>query len=205
MPLRRTVNIILGRVYDQKLIKTTLSKNLLKKLILDACQKTAFTFNNFIYQQKDGVSMGASLGSILANIIMTECEEVIVYNLVKEGTIKSYVRYVDDTLLLVKRQDIDKVSKAFNGFHKNLKFTVDRFQNKTAHFFDLEICPNGLTIFRKNTHTGWYINMDSFTLWKWKTAWIRSLADRAKKVCSKENLPKELELIKKFAFLERLP
>ena len=103
--------------------------------------------------------MGASLGSILANIIMTECEEVIVYNLVKEGTIKSYVRYVDDTLLLVKRQDIDKVSKAFNGFHKNLKFTVDRFQNKTAHFFDLEICPNGLTIFRKNTP------LDSILIW----------------------------------------
>ena len=41
--------------------------------------------------------------------------------------------------------------------------------------------------------------MDFFTLWKWKTASIISHADRAKKVCSKENLPKELQLIKKFA------
>ena len=41
--------------------------------------------------------------------------------------------------------------------------------------------------------------MDSFTLWKWKATWIRSLADRAKKICSKENLPKELQSIKKFA------
>ena len=41
--------------------------------------------------------------------------------------------------------------------------------------------------------------MDSFTLWKRKTPWIRSLADRAKKICSKENLPKELQSIKKFA------
>ena len=70
-----------------------------------------------------------------------------------------------------------QVLKAFNGFGKNLKFTVDKFENETPHFLDLEICPNGLTIFRKNTHTGQYINMDSFTLWKWKTAWIRSLAD----------------------------
>ena len=59
-----------------------------------------------IYEQKDDVSMGASLGPVLANIIMTECEKVIVDNLVKEGTIKFYVRYVDGTLLLVKRQDI---------------------------------------------------------------------------------------------------
>ena len=88
---------------------------------------------------------------------------------------------------------------------KNRKFTVDRFKNETPHFLDLEICPNGLTFFRKNTLTGQYINMDSFTLRKWKAAWIRSLADRAKKVCSEENLPKELQLIKKFASWNSYP
>ena len=46
-----------------------------------------FTFNNIIYEQKDGVSMGTSLGLVLANIIKMECEKVIVDNLVKEGTI----------------------------------------------------------------------------------------------------------------------
>ena len=45
--------------------------------------------------------------------------------------------------LLVKRQDIGKALKAFNGFDQNLKFTVDRFENETPHFLDLEICPNG--------------------------------------------------------------
>ena len=40
--------------------------------------------------------MGASLGPVLVNIMMTECEKVIVDNLVKEGTIKFYVPYVDD-------------------------------------------------------------------------------------------------------------
>ena len=46
--------------------------------------------------------------------------------------------------------------------------------------------------------------MDVFNLWNWKTAWIRSLADLAKKVCSKEDLPKELQLIKKFAITKRV-
>ena len=118
--------------------------------------------------------MGASLGSVLVNIIMAECEKVIADNLVKEETIKFYVPYVDDTFLLVKRQDIDKALKEFNGLDKNLKFIVDRFENGTPHFLDLEICPK---IFQKNTHTGEYINMDSFTLWKSRTALIRSLAD----------------------------
>ena len=88
VPLWKTVNIILDRVYNQKLIKTTLSKKVRKKLILDICQKTAFTLNDIIFEQKDGVSMGASLGLALANIIMMECEKVIVVDLVKEGTIK---------------------------------------------------------------------------------------------------------------------
>ena len=120
-------------------------------------------------------------------------------NLAKEGTVKFYVCYVDDTLLLVKHQDFDKFLKAFNGSYKNLEFTVDRFENERPHYLDLEICANGLTIFRKNTHIGQYVNMDCFTLWKGKTAWIRSLSDRAKKIFSKENVPKELQSIKKFA------
>ena len=37
-----------------------------KKLILDTCTKTAFSFNNnIICKQKDGVSMGSSLGPII--------------------------------------------------------------------------------------------------------------------------------------------
>ena len=78
--------------------------------------------------------MGQSLGLVLANIIKAECEKVIIDNLVKEGTTKFYIRYIDDTLLLVKLQDISKVLKAFNGFDKNLKFTVDRFEKRTPHF-----------------------------------------------------------------------
>ena len=41
--------------------------------------------------------MRTSLRPVLANIIMTECEKVIVDDLAKEGTIKFYIRYVDDT------------------------------------------------------------------------------------------------------------
>ena len=197
--LQKAVSIVLDHVNIQKLIKTTLSKKVLKKLILDTCQKTAFTFNKIIYEQKDGVSMRALLESVLAFIIMTECKKVMVDNLAKEGTIKFYLRYVYDTLLLVKRQDIDKVLQAFNKFDKNLKFTVEKFENETPNFSDLERCPYGLAVSRENTHTGLYISMDSFTLWKWKTTWIRSLVDRAKKIHSKENLPKELHSIKKFA------
>ena len=66
--LRKTLNIILDYVYDQKLIKTTLSK----KLIQDTYHKTAFAFNNIMCEHKDGVRMEALLEPVLANIIMTD-------------------------------------------------------------------------------------------------------------------------------------
>ena len=82
-------------------------------------------YDGVIYEQIDGVSMGASLGPVLANIIMTEMERVVVDQLIQTGKIKFYARYVDDTLLLVKPEDIESILQQFNKFHKNIEFTVD--------------------------------------------------------------------------------
>ena len=59
------------------------------------------------------------------------------------------VYYVDNSLLLVKHQQINKVLKAFNEFGKSLKFTADKIENETPHFLDLETHLNGLTNFGK--------------------------------------------------------
>ena len=49
--------------------------------MLDTCTKTVFSFKNKLYQQKDGVSMGSSLRPVLANIIMTELEHIVINHL----------------------------------------------------------------------------------------------------------------------------
>ena len=46
--------------------------------------------------------MGSSLEPVLANIIMTELEDVVIKPLITNGTIKFYTRFVDDTLLVIK-------------------------------------------------------------------------------------------------------
>ena len=86
--------------------------------------------------------MGSSLGPVLANIIMTELEEIVVSNLISSGLIKFYNRYVDDTLLLAKEEDIDNILKRFNSFDKNLKFTIDKFIDNNIHFLDIKINRN---------------------------------------------------------------
>lgn len=99
---------------------------------------------------------------------------------------------------MVKKSEIDNILKSFNSFDKNMKFTVDEFKDVNPHFLDLEICTDGLKIFRKDTHTGQYTHIDSYTPWKWKTAWIRSLISRANKLCDAKYLPHEIKCIKNF-------
>ena len=97
VPLKRTVNIILKRIYVDNVIPTTLRKRTMKTLILDACTKTVFSFNSKFCNQIDGDTMGSPLGPVLANIIMTEPESTFVKELVDESLVKLYLRYVDDT------------------------------------------------------------------------------------------------------------
>ena len=205
VPLDKTIQIILDRIYNDNIISTSLKRRTLKKLLKDTCSKTAFMLDGIIYEQIDGVSMGASLGPVLANIIMTEMERCVVDRLIESGKIKFYTRYVDDTLLLVKPEDIDDVLHQFNNFHRNLEFTVDKFEDCTPHFLDLEIHPDGLSIYRKETHTAQFMHFDSFVKWNHKVSWIRSLTSRAVKLCSPNKLIDELNNIKRFASYNGFP
>ena len=83
----------------------------MKKLLTDACTKTSFIFNNKIYEQKDGVSMGPPLGPVLPNVIMTELEEKVIKKFVDDGTVKFYGRHVDDTLSVIKPKDTGRIHK----------------------------------------------------------------------------------------------
>ena len=114
--------------------------------------------------------MDGSLGPVLANFIMTECEKVIVDKLKEDGIIKFPARYVDDTFLVIKKADISCVLKKFNSFNDDLKSTIDTFENCVPHFLGIEICPNGLGIYHKHTQTGQYVNFDLFKLWKCKVS-----------------------------------
>ena len=197
--MERTVNVILKRVYEDNLIETTLNKRTLKKLIIDACKKTAFSFNDVIYEQVDGVSMGSSLGPVLANITMTEMETEIVDNLVNTGVIKFYVRYVDDTLVLAKPEKFDEILNKLNSFDVNLSFTTDSFNDGNVHFLDLKIDGNKTDLFYKPTHTGQYCHFSSQTPWRLKTAWAKALYHRATKICSSNtSLKKQVEKLKLF-------
>ena len=100
--------------------------------------------------------MGSCLGPVLANIITTKIETVILDKLFAANLLKFYIRYVDDTLALVKELDIDVVLKKPNSFHPSLMFTVDKFDDDIVHYLDIKIADNKTHIYFKDTHTGQY-------------------------------------------------
>ena len=81
--------------------------------------------------------MGSSLGSLLANIIITDLEEKLTKPLINDNAIELYARYVGDTLSVIKCEDLRRIQNRFINFDPQLRFTVDLFQNEVPHFLYL--------------------------------------------------------------------
>ena len=102
--------------------------------------------------------MGSPLGPVLASTILTAFENVIVKPLTETGVLKFYCRYVDDTLVMIKNHKMLHILNSFHSFNKNLRFTIDRFDNDNIHFLAIKILNNGgIDISIKDTNTELYV------------------------------------------------
>ena len=85
--------------------------------------------------------MGSSLGPVLANIILTEFENVIVKQLIETTGLNF------ETFVLIKKDKIQLVLNPSNSFYT--------FDDDNIHFLDIKILNNGETdISIKDTNTG---------------------------------------------------
>ena len=139
------------------------------------------------------------MGPTLAGIFMGYLEEKYFESNQKP---LFYCRYVDDCFVLCKTEDECKeMFNTFNKLHKAITFTIEAEVNNTLPFLDVSILRQNshfsTSIYRKATFTGQYINFRSHCTIKRKTNLIRTLCDRAMKLCSPENLTNELKSISK--------
>ena len=63
MPLDRTIDIILRRIYKKSEVVT--SKNEMKEMLIVCIKNVHFTFESKTYEQTNGVAMGSPLGLAL--------------------------------------------------------------------------------------------------------------------------------------------
>ena len=196
VPLEKTIDIALERIYLRKEIVTILTKNEMKNLLILCTKNVHFTFNNDIYIQNDGVAMRSPLGPILAGIFMVELKNTLVPKLKQH--IKTWRRYVDDTFVYVKNGSIEYVLLAPESFHPNIKFTYEKEVNNTLPFLDVLFIRNSnhihTTVYRKETNNDLYLHWHAFTPISWKRGTIRTLVNRAYVICSDNNyLQQELK------------
>lgn len=90
---------------------------------------------------------------------MAQCKKCLVEDVINNEIIKFYARYVDDTLLLVKRKNNNDILGRFNSFLPNLQFTVDTFENvlyfiKTVYVFLTKILRLNGMFMQINTNHG---------------------------------------------------
>ena len=63
VPLQKTIDIVLKRIYENKEINTSISKKYMKDMLILCTKSVHFSMNGDIYLQIDGVAMGSTLGS----------------------------------------------------------------------------------------------------------------------------------------------
>ena len=165
VPLDFTINLILKKVYDKKVIKTKLKREELKQLLEICTKEMHFTFDGKIYRQSDGVCMGSPLGPVLANVFMVDLEETIVPQL--QTLMPTWRRYVDDTLTLVKKGKRNEVIATLNNFHPNIRFTHEVEKEGKIAFLDVllkkeESGAIQTAVYRKPTNNSIYIHWDSY-------------------------------------------
>ena len=159
-----------------------------------------FLFNNDVYKQKDGVAMGSPLGPTLANIFVGYFEERLFASIPQPPT---YFRYVDDTFVIFQSaSDHQSFLMQLNAMHPSLQFTTEIEENNCLPFLDVLIerdrtAEKYLTsLYRKPTFTGEYVRYEAYCHKKRKLALIRTLVNRAQKICSPERLSTELKRLK---------
>ncbi|XP_060756573.1 uncharacterized protein LOC132867607, partial [Neoarius graeffei] len=160
--------------------------------LLDLCLTTTyFQFNESFYRQKHGCAMGSPVSPIVANLYMEEVEHIALTTFA--GVAPSHwFRYVDDTWVKIKIQEVEAFSKHINAVDSNINFTREDVSGNNLAFLDCDVHIRqdrslSIEVYRKPTHTDQYLLFDSHHPLEHKLGVIRTLQHRA------QNIPTTLE------------
>ena len=149
-----------------------------------ATRSVTFSFNETMFRQIEGVSMGSPLGPILANIFVGFHERHLFDKFPKPFTYLWYVKFFD----------------TLNRLHSSLSFTMEEESNGQLPFLDVLVERGDwsflTSIYRKPTFTGLYLNWYSFVPKSRKLNLIRCLFYRALNICSECKIDNEVRAIR---------
>ena len=174
------------------------------KLLLDS---TFLQFNNKYYKQIMGAPMGFCTSPWFADIALELLETSCLKNYSEDVLL--YKRYVDDCLLIVKKDKIEEILSTFNNYNNNLQFTIERETNNSINFLDIQLIRTNNKIitnwYRKSTASGRYINYHSHHPETQKIAIVYSLVDKAIKLSDAQFHKQNLKIVKHYLSCNNYP
>ena len=162
-----------------------------------ATKSVSFCFNDTIYRQVDGISMGSPLGLILANILLGSMKKLSLTGFPS----LIYLHYVDDTFACFSSSN-EALSffQGLNDLHPSLTFTMDDDEDNQLPFLDVLVERHSFafvtSIYREPTFTGLDFSWDALAPKSRKVNLIKCLTFRALKICLDNRIKSEFEQIK---------
>ena len=103
----------------------------LKKLLFKLTKGYVFSVTEKLLKQVNSCLMGGPISVAFSDIFMCKME----FDVVVPGKPIFYKRYVDDTYVRRKKNDVDKLFEELNSYNENTKLTLEVNPTK---FLDIE-------------------------------------------------------------------
>ena len=179
---------------DQDLSKrTSMTVNHIISLLEFCLRNTYFSSQGRYYEQTEGAAMGSPISPLVANLFMEEFEKQAI------STFTTWKRFVDDTFTIIKKNNKDSFLEHLNSINPKIQYTCEETrEDGSMSFLDILVTPKDdgslkPSVFRKTTHTDFYLQWDSHHTIPSKYSVAGTLFHRASTVCSTHQLLQEEE------------
>nr|VZI05592.1 unnamed protein product [Spirometra erinaceieuropaei] len=154
-----TIELLLREKYDET--ENRLGHAQIIQL-LKFCLKTYFTFDGTIYEQVKGTPMSSPISGLIAEAVLQRLESLVF----RHHRPKFWARYVDDTFVVIERDQVLTFKEQLNAVFPDIQFTMEKEENNQLAFLDVLVCRKdcgGLKtkVSRKATNTTQILNFNS--------------------------------------------
>ena len=190
IPIQPTLKIIKKLMEEDTCLhqRTTMPVKHIYCLLEFCLTNTYFSFQDKLYEEKEGAAMGSPISPIVANIFMEDFE--IRALVTSPCTPKIWKRFVDDAFTVINKNHKEAFLDHLDSINNSIQFTSeDPCKDGSIPFLDMLVIPDEegrlkTTVYRKPIHTNQYLHCNSHHSILSKYSVIGTLFHRAKTICS---------------------
>nr|VZH92680.1 unnamed protein product [Spirometra erinaceieuropaei] len=137
-----TIELLLREKYDET--ENRLGHAQIIQL-LKFCLKTYFTFDGTIYEQVKETPMGSPISGLIAEAVLQRLESLVF----RHHRPKFWARYVDDTFVVIERDQVLTFKEQLNAVFPDIQFTMEEEENNQLAFLDHDVDAEDSGLFKQ--------------------------------------------------------